>query len=162
MEQGPLAKLVRRGRARYLAAISTERRRLTKSLACSNTVRPVTATTRSSSKRLDVGHHVGHPILFGTDVNVRDGDPFTGGLLNRPLAAGRQTKGGWWWTVKGNLVPSGRGRGKYRFCTVVRTIVDDQNFDVGVRLVEKGLQTPFNPMSAVTHTYGNGDLGPRH
>ena len=51
---------------------------------------------------------------------------------------------------------------KYRFCTIVRTIVDDQNFDVGVRLVEKGLQTPFNPMSAVTHTYGNGDLGPRH
>ena len=42
-----------------------------------------------------------------------------------------------------NLVPlPGRGRGKNRFCTVVRTIVDDQNFDVGVRLVEKGLQTP--------------------
>ena len=31
---------------------------------------------------------------------------------------------------------------KYRFCTVVRTIVDDQNFDVGVRLVEKASKHP--------------------
>ena len=49
IEQGPLARLVLRGRERYFAAISIDRNLLTKSWACSKTVRPVTATIRSPS-----------------------------------------------------------------------------------------------------------------
>ena len=81
-------------------------------------------------KRLNVSHHVGNPVGFRANIDVRDGDPLAGGMLDRPLTSSRQPKRGLVVDLHGDTTRSLRvvERVKHRFCTVGRAVVDDEYF----------------------------------
>ena len=43
-------------------------------------------------ERLNLSHHVGNPIGFRSDIDVRDGHPISRGVFNRPLTSGGQSE----------------------------------------------------------------------
>ena len=128
IEQGPMAKLVRRGRARYFAAIR-------RSVATDQTTR-LLENVRPRPPPRPRGQRGGfvlpcwRPNPPRADVNVRDRHPFASGLLNGPLPSSRQPQRGLVMNPDGDPVVSlGVVMSiKDGLRSVGRTVIHDQNF----------------------------------